>query len=146
MPTAAKLFAALFFAILGFVTAQLYHPGLPEGTPLGLLRETCAGIGVICGWRISGALAGRGTAEAIATGVRTTVTMAVVALFVFASWKMLKQSTRLRYDGPMEAVLAVFQEFLDYGRLMLVPEVIGALAIGGLIGGLLTEAVGRRWQ
>jgi hypothetical protein len=50
------------------------------------------------------------------------------------------------YDGPMEAVLGVFEIMLDYGRMMLQPDVLGVLAVGGILGGMLAEWAGRRWS
>jgi len=146
MPTAAKLVAAVLFAAIGLMAAMAYVPQLPEGSQIGRLREVCAGIGLSCGWFVMGRLVGKGYGAAMGFGVRTSVTVAVWALLFFSIYEMVVQSTRMRYDGPMEAVVATFGILLDYGRLMLAPEVIGVLLIGGLVGGMLTEAVGRRWS
>ena len=53
---------------------------------------------------------------------------------------------RKRYDGPGEAVTDVFQMFVDHAIMMATPEIIGTLLIGGIVGGLVTEFLGRRFS
>lgn len=146
MPTAAKLVAALVFALIGFLAAEIFKPQMPEGTQFGWFSPICAGIGLLCGWIIMGSLAGRGLRVALGSGVRTAVTVAFWALIGFSIYEMLLRSTRLRYDGPMEAVLAAFDLALDYGRLMLVPDVLAVLLVGGALGGALVEWAARQWR
>jgi hypothetical protein len=57
---------------------------------------------------------------------------------------MIKNSTKKIYDGPLEAMLAIFDIMAKYGKLALTPEVLGTLAVGGMLGGLLAEWVSRR--
>jgi len=147
MPTAAKLVAAVTFALVAAIAAQMYVPALPEGAQVGWFREICAAVGFICGWRTMGRLVGRGYGEAMGAGVRTAIVMAFWLVLGFAINEMLYRATKMRYGGsPMEAVLAVFDLMLYYARLMVTPEVIGTLLIGGVAGGLLAEAAGRRWS
>ena len=47
MPTAAKLAAAVAFALVAVITAQLYIPYLPEGTQLGWFRPITGIIGFV---------------------------------------------------------------------------------------------------
>jgi hypothetical protein len=58
---------------------------------------------------------------------------------------MILRSTKMMYDGPMEALLGVFDLMLYYGKMMGSPEFIGTLLVGGIIGGLAAEAAGKRW-
>jgi hypothetical protein len=146
MPTAAKLIAAVAFAIVAFIAAATYVPHMPEGSQIGLFREITAGIGFAVGWFVMGGLVGPGYAEAAASGVRTSVTLVFFALLGFSVLQMVKKSYKMLYDGPMEAVLGVFEIMLDYGRMMLQPDVLGVLAVGGILGGMLAEWAGRRWS
>lgn len=146
MPTAAKLIAAVAFGVLGVLLALVYIPGLPEGSQIGWLRETSAVIGLLCGWFVMGRLTGRRYAESMSTGVRTSVTVVFWVLLVFSIYVMVQRSTKMLYDGPMEAVLAVFDLMLGYGRLMLNTEFISTILVGGLIGGAVSEYAGRRWS
>lgn len=146
MPTAAKLFAALAFAAVAYLSAGIYRNYLPEGTPTGLLGPVCAALGLFWGWRISGALAGRGVMAAMGTGVRTSITITFWALLVFSIYRMLRESMRMIYDGPVEALQSVFSWMLTYGMLLLNPEVLAALLLGGLFGGWLAEWASERWR
>lgn len=145
MPTAAKLFAAVAFAIVGYLAAEAFKPAMPEGTQFGVFGLVCAGIGALCGWFIMGRLAGLGYYAASGFGARTSVTLVFWALLAFSLREMILRSTKLRYDGPMEALTAALALMLEYGRLMLTPEVLGTLLVGGLLGGVLTEWAAKRW-
>lgn len=146
MPTAAKLVAAVLFAALGFVAAELFKPAMPEGTQFGYFSPICAAIGAACGWLVMGRQVGRGKAAAITSGIQTAVTLAFLALLGFSIYVMVLRSMNLRYQGVMEAVLGVFDLMLKHGRLMLTLPVLGSLALGGAIGGLISEWAGKRWR
>ncbi len=146
MPTAAKIVGAVCFAIFGYFAALSVIPVLPEGTQLGRMREICAFIGLLNGWFVMGRLTGGGVRAGIGSGMRTAITIVIWALMFFAIYEMIKRSTKLRYDGPMEAVTAAFGLMLDYGRLLLTPEIIATVLIGGAIGGAITEWAGKRWR
>lgn len=146
MPTAAKLAGAVIFGLIGYVAVMLYLPHLPIDLPPGLLREYAAALGVVIGWRVTGQLAGRGYVEAIGTGVRASVSLAIVALLFFAIQLMIKRSYKMMYDGPMEAVIGVFALMLDYSRAFLAVDILAWLLIGGAIGGVMVEWVGKRWR
>ena len=146
MPTAAKLAGAVIFAIIGFIAVQLYLPHLPQELPPGLFRESTAALGIIIGWRVMGRLVGAGYTEAIGSGIRTSVTLVFWALLLFALQLMIRRSFKMMYDGPMEAVIGVFALMLEYGRVLWAADVLGWIFIGGALGGMLTEWVGKRWR
>ena len=146
MPTAAKLVAAIAFALLGFFTAELIKPLLPEGTQFGFFREVCAGIGALCGWRVMGVLTGRTYRAAVESGLRTMLTMVFWCVLLLAIYHMVLESMKRRYDGPIEAIQAIFSISLDYLQIMVDPGVIAALLLGGMLGGVLTEWASRRWR
>ncbi|MDT8853950.1 TrgA family protein [Paracoccaceae bacterium Fryx2] len=146
MPTAAKLFAAIAFAAVAFLAAELFKPAMPEGTRFGPFSLICAGLGAICGWVVMGKLTGRGYGQALGFGVRTSVTIAFWALLGFSLLEMVNRSTRMRYDGPMEALTGGLGLMLEYGQLMLTPPVVGCLLLGGALGGAMAEWAGKRWR
>lgn len=146
MPTAAKLVAAIYFALLAWIVAGLYATGLPEGTQTGMLRPVAALMGVIWGWLVSGRLAGRGFADAMGNGLRTAVTAGFWVMMIFSIYDMVILSTKMRYADPIEAILGAFAIMLDYGKLLANPAVIATAVIGGMIGGLITEWAARRWS
>jgi hypothetical protein len=146
MPTAAKLIAAFFFAILGYVAAVLYIPTLPEGTQVAFFPLITAVIGMISGWKVMGNLVGVGYWASMSSGLQTSVVVVFFTTFGFSTYRMIVQSTRGRYEGPSEAVLAAFQLMLDYLLLLATPATPVALVAGGILGGLITEWASKRWS
>jgi hypothetical protein len=76
-------------------------------------------------------------------GITATVVTVVVAAFLQCFAIMIRQSLRRLYDGPVEAVVDVFELMVRNGQHLLHAEVLLALALGGVLAGLLTEWVGR---
>lgn len=145
MPTAPKLFSALFFALVAALAAHLFIPVLPEGTQVKMFRELSAVIGFFCGWFILGRSTGHGMVEGINRGIVTSVAVLFWCLLLFSIYFMVRKSTRMMYDGPMDAVLGVFELMLEYGTLLRHPATPLVLLGGGVLGGVLAEAIGRRW-
>jgi len=146
MPTAAKLIAALAFAALGFVAAEVFKGTMPDRTVWGVFAPVSAAIGLVCGWAIMGDLVGKGYRAALGHGLRTTVQASVLVVIVFSIAEAVKLSTKLRYDGPMEAVLGMFQFALDYLAQMATLPMLATLSLGGRAGGVVAEWAGRRWK
>ncbi|MEO5615692.1 MAG: TrgA family protein [Cypionkella sp.] len=146
MPTASKLAAAVAYALLGFIAAQCFVKYLPEGTPLGYFREITAAIGFITGWLVMGKLTRKGYREAVNSGLVTALLLVFWALLAFSLYFMIKKSMRMMYDGPMEAVLGIFQLMFDYGKMLVVPDMLGLILIGGIVAGMVTEWAGKRWS
>jgi len=146
MPTMGRLIGAVLFGALAWYTTTLIIPLFPEGTNLGLFQEVNAVFGLIAGWTIAGPRAGTGYVASLSYGLTTLVGMVVMAVFFNSFVVMIERSLRKRYDGPGEAVTDVFELFIEHGMMLLTPEILGTLLVGGLIGGVLTEAVGRRFS
>jgi hypothetical protein len=145
MPTAAKLVASVLFALLSFFIADLYAQGITDGTRTTYLLPGCTAIGLICGWRVMGRLVGKGMGDALGSGIRTALTIVFFSLLLFSIYEMVVTSTKGLYDGPMEAVLAIFDIMLKYGRGLVTPELIGTILVGGGLAGMATEWADRRW-
>ncbi len=146
MPTAARLAAALAFAVVGFVAAELYQPGLPPETQWGRFTLLCTLIGLLCGWIVMGARAGRGTRAALGFGLRTSATMVFYAMLLFSIYEMILRATRKRYGDVYEAIQGVFDLVLVYGAALLRPEPLVVLVVGGLLAGLFAEWTARQWS
>jgi hypothetical protein len=139
MPTAAKLISALFFAALGWVLADVYVQFMDGGPNVGRLREICAVVGAVCGWRVMGTLVGDSMWLALGSGLRTSVTLAFFCFLGFSAYEMVLQSTKMVYEGPMEAVLGVFEIMVEYLAVAMTWEFVLTLVIGGMIGGWIAE-------
>jgi hypothetical protein len=146
MPTAAKLASAFMFALLGLFAAELYIQGITTGERTTWLREGAAAISLICGWRVMGTLVGKGISDSIGAGIRTALTAVFFTLLAFSIYEMVVTSTKGNYDGPMEAMLAIFQIMLEKGRGLMTPEIVGTVLVGGALAGIAAEAVNRRWS
>lgn len=146
MPTAAKLVAAICFAIVGWLGANAFVPLMGENAKFGALREISALIGLFVGWLVMGPRVGKSYVSASGSGLVTMVVLVFFALLTLSTYLMLQQTTKMVYDGPMNAVLGVFDFMVQTGRKMLVPPVMGLLVLGGVVGGVLAEAAGRRWR
>lgn len=149
MPTMSKLVAGVFFGALAFFMAVAYRATMPEGTQFGQFNLIAAAIGLICGWRVMGNIAGKGYKQAPGGGVRTSITFTAWVLLVCSIVLMVRKAFKKRYDSPMEAIVDVFALAMENGLRIIYPpaiEVLGYLFIGGILGGLLTEWAKQRWD
>lgn len=147
MPTAAKLVSAVAFALVGWLAALAYIPQLPEATNTAFLPLMMAILGFLVAWLSMGPNAGRGYPTAISLGLRTSALLVFWGLLCFALQYMVRQSFHVgHYHNLGEAVLDVPMLMIQYGKLLWAQQVVGTLAIGGVLGGILTEFAGRRWS
>jgi hypothetical protein len=146
MPTGAKAMAAISFAVVGWLVANAYVPSMPEATRVGYFREMTALLGAIVGWKVMGNAVGKGYVGAVGSGWKTVIVLVFFALLSFGIWEMLQQSVKMVYDGPMEAVLDVFNRMLERSQPLFSVSVLLVMTIGGAIAGVLTENASRRWR
>ena len=146
MPTAAKAVASVSFALVGWVTADVYVPNMPEVQAVGYFRELTAILGAVIGWRVMGRSVGKGYLQAIGSGWKTAIVMVFFALLLFGIYEMLMKSVKMHYEGPMEAALDVFMRMVDRSQPILSVSVLAALVIGGGGAGMLAENANRRWR
>lgn len=146
MPTAGKFVAAMLFAALAYLTAELFKPAMPDGTAFGRFSWICAGIGALCGWFLMGPRVRERFAGVIAAGLQTALMMALLALAGFSIEIMVGRAFRRLYDGPAEAIVGVFEVMVRHGQLMLTPGVLAALLLGGPVCGVLAGMAGKRWS
>ena len=145
-PTAAKLVAAILFAFIGMAAALAYEPFLPESKREPLFAEATALIGAFVGWWVMGRLVGGSYRLSGRAGVVTSFWLLFWALLIFSLRMMVLKSWEKRYREPAEALSDVV--FIGYGYLKLAMNlpVLGVLAVGGLIAGMVVEFIARRWR
>ncbi len=146
MPDAARLVAALSLALIAFIVSGLVMPLMPEGMDFGYFTWVNVGLGVLCGWIVMGKRAGRGITPAINNGVTGVLALLFWGLFVQGAYEMFRQAMRNRFDGPFEALGAIFTIGFDYGLTIMVPSIIWTLLVGGVLAGLATEFAWRQWR
>jgi len=145
MPTAAKLVAALLFAAVGGLAAWFFLPNLPEGVRATRFPPSGAVLGAIIGWRVMGRLVGRGYANAVAQGIRTSGTLALLVLFLFSFREMILRAMKFTPHDVFETLLGMFDIAWRYLEMSATLPVWGTLIVGGVVAGLLAEAAHRRW-
>lgn len=145
MPTAGKLVAAVMFAGLGALVTFLIIPLFPEGTDFEWFLPGNALIGMMAGWIVAGSRAGKGYRNALSYGLTAMVSMVAWALLIYSTIDMVERSLRKLYDGPVEAVVSIFELGVDYLRVAASLEVVLFLVIGSLICGLVTDFFAQRF-
>ncbi|WP_417270584.1 TrgA family protein [Celeribacter sp.] len=146
MPTAPKLVAALWFALMAWFAAEVSKAHFPDGTQFGWYTYMTGAIGFLVGWIFVGKRAGDTMAAAYAYGFTAIIILVFWALFYFSFEEMIHRSLDTRYRGPMDALVGMVDLFKDYAILVLRFDVVVTLLIGGFFGGWLTEQAARRWS
>lgn len=146
MPTAAKGAGALTFAIVGWMMANAFVPGMPDAASAGHIREAGAVLGLFVGWMVMGNSVGHKYIDAIGYGWKTVIVLAFFSLLFLGMYEMMKQSTRMVYDGPIDAILDIFTRMFERAKQAVTVNVVANMVIGGAISGFVTEGVSRRWR
>ena len=144
MPTFGRLIGAIMFGALAWYTTFAIVPLFPDDASLGWFQQVNTFFGLVAGWKVAGPRAGSGYNASLSYGLTTMFAMVFMALFTNSFFVMIDNSLRRLYDGPIEAVVDVFQLVIEHGQIMISVNVIGTLIIGGLISGVVTEFFGRR--
>ena len=145
MPTAARMAGAVFFGILAWLISEMVKPLMPEGTGFGLFSEYNIAIGVLAGWIVMGTRADDGNRVAIGGGLTTSFAMMFWGLLIYSIIKMVKESLRMHYKGPVEAVIGTCRRICNKNLMLATPQIIGVVLIGGGLGGAFCGWVARRW-
>ncbi|KNG95458.1 TrgA family protein [Pseudaestuariivita atlantica] len=148
-PTAAKLVAAVCLGALGWYVSELIKPLVTEAkviTAFGWFSVVNAVIGAIVGWVFIGSRAGGGMSAAIGIGITGMALMVLWGLGLQGANEMIALAMKNRYDGPVEAVTAVFELSIEYFFLMSTVEIWMTLIVGGIVSGIAAEFAARRWR
>ena len=146
MPTGGKLIGAMVFAALAYFLTDLVKPLLPEGSRVGWFSQVNALVGFVMGWTILGRGAGKSYRQSLGYGFTTLFASAFWSIFIWAGYEMLRRSTRLYYDGPVEALQEMAQLIVIYAKIGAVQEVIWPAVIGTVFVTWFTEFFARRWS
>ena len=147
MPTAARLFAAIGFAMMVFFASEVFKPLMPEGTQMGMLTLVNTVIGWLTGWLIMGRLAGRGYYSAAGYGLRTAAVALFYILLAWSLYEMVRRSMRKIYDGPMDALKAMTGLMAEYFQIMISdPQVPILLVVGGILAAFFAEWASERFN
>ncbi len=145
MPTAGRLTAALALAVLGAYLAYLTSPLFKEGSLPSYWWPLCILCGVWAGWVVMGKRAGRGYSAAVGNGFTGMAAMVFWILFLLSGVDMLRKSMRRSYDGPVEAVIDVFQITVENAQTFATQPVIVALIVGAIGAAFFSEFYAKRF-
>ena len=145
MPTSGKLVAAIGLGALGWVGSELFRPLMEEGTDFGWFNYVNLGLGLICGWRVTGRRLGLGYATGISAGLTGMAVLVFWALFVQSLNEMLRLTLDGRITGVMNGLTEMFELGTEYATVMLDGTLIGVLLAGGFLVGAIAEWAERRW-
>uniref|UniRef100_UPI00404857D8 TrgA family protein n=1 Tax=Yoonia sp. TaxID=2212373 RepID=UPI00404857D8 len=144
MPTAARLTAAILFAIVGYFIFTAMVPSFGDDVIPRYLLPLSIGTGLWSGWVLCGPNA-HGVRSGVGTGFTAIVGMVFLIMFILSFVQMIQLSLRRRYDGPMEAIVDVFTLMYENVMMFATPEMGVTLLAGGFIAGFLTGVMGKRY-
>ncbi len=146
MPTAARLMAAVCLAVAAYVISIMVMPLMPDSTDFGYFVPLNVVLGLCVGWIVMGRRAGRGTTAAINNGLTGMFVLMLWGIGVQAINEMVRLAMRNRYDGPFEAIIAVFTIGAEFAVIIATVPIGIALLVCALVSGLLTEVAARKWR
>jgi hypothetical protein len=124
----------------------LIMPLFEEDTNFGWFTPVNVGLGCLVGWKVIGARAGRDMVSAMNVGLTAPVVLVFWGLFVQSSNEMIRIAMKNRYDGPFEAIVAIFEIGAEWALLMTTVTVWATLLLGGVVVGVITEYAWRTWR
>jgi len=145
MPTAGRLAGAVAFVILGVYLAYIAMPRFDEGTVPVWWLPLAGAAGIWTGWVVVGTRTGNGWAAGIGNGITGVVALVFWIMFFYSFFEMIKKSMRNSYDGPMDAVMNVFELMYRNAIQLFSIEMGISIVVGGLIAGLFSEFFGKRY-
>jgi hypothetical protein len=131
---------------MAYIMSEMVKPQFQEDFNFGYFTYVNMLLGVVVGWAFMGKRAGFGIVPAINNGITSVVSLFLVAVAIQSANEMLRLAMRLRYDGAFDAVLSIIPIALDYTILVSTIPFWGTTLIGGILSGLIVEAVWRRWR
>lgn len=146
MPTTGKGVAAVLMAILAWFGSEMFRPLMPEGTGFGWFNEVNVALGILCGWIVIGKRLNRSYSDAVGAGLTGVGAMVFWGLMIQSLNEMLRLALERRYDGPVEGIVAIFEIAVDYGSKLAHPPLLTLLVGGGIVIGLFSEVVARRFR
>lgn len=145
MPTAAKLFAAVGMAAVGWYGSEAIRPLLPDHTNFGWFNQVNVVLGIICGWRVVGRRVGGTFSEAVSAGLTGSVALVFWGLFAQSFNLMLKDALDKKYKGPFDGIMGIFNNAMDYGQYLVDGTVIGIILVGGILTGVFADWIAKRF-
>lgn len=145
MPTSSRLAAAICYAVLAWIVSGMVMAWMPERQEWGNFQPVNALIGLIIGWVVVGRRLRVDYVTAMGVGFTGMATTVFWCLFAHAFNEMLRLAFARRFDGPVEAIVAVFKITIEYATKLGHVDILVTLIVGGMLAGVIAEYVDRRW-
>lgn len=146
MPTAGRLAGAIMFALFGWYLGGIMGPLFPEERPPEYLIPLCAGIGLFLGWTVSGSRAGQGYNNAVSNGLTTIGAFSFCVLGALSLNAMINNALRNRYDGPMDALVGMFELMIEQSLFFVDVPFLTTLVAGGIVCAFVVEYFGKNFS
>jgi len=144
MPTSGKLVSAIGLAALGWQATQVIKEIWPIEESFGYLSPFTAVLGLIVGWWVMGKRIGRGYMQAISAGLTGLFALVFWCFLLLSFNEMIGRALDLRYKGPVEAIIGMFDIAREFAENIYYWPLIGMLVIGAMVVGLIAEFITRR--
>lgn len=146
MPTFGRLMGAICFAALGAYLATITTPLFEEGTVPSFWMPLCVAAGLWSGWVVVGKRAGHGVSSGVGNGITGVVAQVFWIIALYSLYEMIVRSMRKTYDGPLEAIVGIFELAWEHAQELGTVDVIVSALVGGIIAGLITEFFSSRFS
>ena len=121
-------------------------PFFPEERPPQYLLPMCASFGLFIGWTVCGSRAGRGYSQAISNGLTSVGAFAFCVIGALAFNAMINNALRNRYDGPMDAIVGMFELMIEQAIAFLDIPFLATVILGGIVCALIAEYFGKNYS
>ncbi len=145
MPTAAKLIGGLFLMVTAVLSSYLF---LNDSDVLYATSEfyfVNAAIGFLVGWRWIGVDPGFGGLGSIVSGLRGTFLVMVLSATTFGLWVVFIKLERFYIKDFASIIVSWYDGLMDYFTLIIEPNVLFSMVIGGCISGIAAGFANRYW-
>ena len=144
MPSSTKVASSLCLCALAYILSELVKPTFIEDYNFGYFTYVSMLVGVIVGWTSMGERVGFGLVPAINNGITGTFSMVASVIFIQSANEMIRLSMRGRYDTLFDALLGIVPIGIDFVVQISSTALWGTALIGGILAGLIVEAIWNR--
>ncbi len=145
MPTAAKLIGGIFLTLTALYATYLL---LGIKTTMGVADELYfinGVLGFMVGWRSIGKDPGFGGLGSILSGLRGGFLFAVISAIVYGVWVVILKLERFFIRQFADVALSWFEETIAYLTVIIEPNIVVVLIVGGIISGIGAGLANRYW-
>jgi uncharacterized membrane-anchored protein YitT (DUF2179 family) len=145
MPTSAKLIGGILLALTALYATFLV---LAVKTTMGVADELyfLNGIlGFLVGWRSIGGDPGFGGFGSILSGLRGGFIFVMISAVIYGIWVVILKLEKFFIRQFDDVAISWFEETVAYLTVVIEPDILVALIVGGIISGIGAGLANRYW-